>query len=70
MAIDIWGDSKRAVGSTVTTEYGTHRSYEESAKAKYSGTGGSWKDGAGNYHNSEYEAREADRKAKINGGYF
>lgn len=65
-----WGDSSRPLGSTVTTEYGTFSSYEAEAHARYSGTGGSWKDGAGNYHNSEYEAREADRRAAKNGGHY
>lgn len=67
---NIWGDDKRAPGSTVTTQYGTFGSYEEAAHAQYSGTGRSWKDGAGRYHNSEFEAREADRRAALNGGRY
>lgn len=68
--MSIWGDDTRPVGSTVTTERGTFSSYESAARAQYSGTGGSWKDGAGNYHNSEYEARKADRRAALNGGRY
>lgn len=67
---DIWGKATQPLGSSIVNEYGTFKDKEEMAKKVYTGTGGGYKDGAGVFHSTEYEAKKADQAAAANGGHY